>query len=521
MKKEYKYKIGKKEIVREYEYIPIRFIISLIFIVLEVALIIGLAIFLCYKEPWLYLVAVVAQTYCVLKIIASNDNPEYKAPWLLVVIVLPIAGFMLYFIFYSRQLGRRYVKRLKEISKTYYKKDDGDILQRLKSEDEIAHGQAKMLCSTADSCIFASVKQTYFSSGETMMQSLLEDLKGAKRFIYLEFFIIEKGLFWDCILQILKRKVKEGVEVKVIYDDFGCMTKLPADYYKTLKSYGIESTVFSYLKPTASSELNNRTHRKIVVIDGFIGYTGGVNVADEYINKKSLFGHWKDCAIRIEGEAVWEFTELFLTDFGLNVRKLPAVKQELYPLHKLQNESGYVIPFGDGPTPIYWRRVAKSAIQSMVECSTRYCYITTPYLIPDNDLCLSLENASLRGVDVRIVVPHIPDKKLVFAISKSYYQRLMKAGVKIYEYLPGFIHAKSYLVDDKYAIIGTVNLDYRSLAHNFENGVWLYKTQCLKDIKADMQNVFEKSLLMNDKKSKNNPFYRFLCAVIRIFAPLM
>ena len=287
----------------------------------------------------------------------------------------------------------------------------------------------------------------------------------------MEYFIIEEGTFWNSILEILKKKAAVGVEVKVLYDDIGCMMTLPGDYYKTLKSYGIEARPFSRLRGNADSEFNNRSHRKIMVIDGKIGYTGGVNIADEYINEIVKFGHWKDTAIRLEGEAVWELTKLFLVDFGINVKKLLAARNDWYPVQRNNSAQGYIIPFGDGPHPIYERRVGKSVIQNMLSSATRYAWITSPYLIIDNDLCTTFENTALRGVDVRIIVPHIPDKKLVFGMTRSFYHRLMAAGVKIYEYEPGFIHAKSYLVDDDYAMIGTINLDYRSLVHHFENGV--------------------------------------------------
>jgi len=298
------------------------------------------------------------------------------------------------------------------------------------------------------------------------------------------------------------------------------MRTLPGNYARKLKKQGIEATAFSYLKPVLSGEFNNRTHRKIAIIDGYIGYTGGVNLADEYINEIKRFGYWKDCAIRLEGECVWELTELFLTDYGVNVLKMPTLREDLYPTCA-NEEDGYVIPFGDGPSPMYQNRVAKSAIKNLIDSSTKYCWITTPYLIPDNDICLSLENAALRGVDVVIVTPDIPDKRIVFAITKSYYPRLMKAGVKIYQYTPGFIHAKSYLADGKNAIIGTVNLDYRSLAHNFENGVWLYKAKCIEDIEADLKQVISESKKIDKKMLKINPLRKFMRGIIKIFAPLM
>lgn len=520
MKKSYEYNIKGKKIKKEYEYIPLRYILSMTVIVAEIVLIIGLVMLAFYYSPYLYLLAVAVQIVCAVRIISSDDNPEYKAPWLLTVIILPVVGFMLYFIFYSRQMGKLYVRRLNDISKGYYKKDDSNDFERLKEENELVYTHAKMLCNTADSHLFSDTKLKYFSCGSSMMQSLLKDLERAEKFIYLEFFIIEEGKFWNSILDILNKKVNEGVEVKVIYDDIGCMRTLPGNYARKLKKQGIEATAFSYLKPVLSGEFNNRTHRKIAIIDGYIGYTGGVNLADEYINEIKRFGYWKDCAIRLEGECVWELTELFLTDYGVNVLKMPTLREDLYPTCA-NEEDGYVIPFGDGPSPMYQNRVAKSAIKNLIDSSTKYCWITTPYLIPDNDICLSLENAALRGVDVVIVTPDIPDKRIVFAITKSYYPRLMKAGVKIYQYTPGFIHAKSYLADGKNAIIGTVNLDYRSLAHNFENGVWLYKTKCIEDIEADLKQVISESKKIDKKMLKINPLRKFMRGIIKIFAPLM
>ena len=322
-------------------------------------------------------------------------------------------------------------------------------------------------------------------------------------------------------MEILKKKAAAGVEVKVLYDDIGCMATLPGNYHVILKQYGIEATPFSRLKGNADSEFNNRSHRKITVIDGKIGYTGGVNIADEYINAIERFGHWKDTAIRLEGEAVRELTKLFLVDFGINKRKMEITGTDLYPMQLKMKEQGYLIPFGDGPYPIYEHRIGKSVIQNMLSGATKYAWVTSPYLIIDNDLCTDFENAALRGVDVRIIVPHIPDKKLVFAMTRSFYHRLMKAGVKIYEYEPGFIHAKSYLVDDDYAMIGTINLDYRSLVHHFENGVWMYQCDACKSLKADMEDTLNKSILVTEDMLKQSLAQRFICSVVRVFAPMM
>ncbi len=520
MKRTYQYQVNEKTIQKEYNYIPFRYIIAIFLTLLEVLAVIGIVTALCYYIPYFYIAAYITSIGCILKIISSDDNPDYKVPWILFVMIVPIAGFMIYFMFYSRRLQKKYIKRLRELNDHAYKKSDADLLEELKQKDPMIAADAKMLINIADTHLFTNTKQTYFSLGEDMFKSLLADLQKAQKFIYMEYFIIEEGTFWNSILKILKEKAAQDVEIKVLYDDIGCMTTLPGNYSKILKQNGIEATPFSRLRGNADSEFNNRSHRKITVIDGKIGYTGGINIADEYINDVVKFGHWKDTAIRLEGEAVWELTKLFLSDYGINVRKMPLIRDDCYPVQS-NTEPGYIIPFGDGPRPIYDRRVGKSVIQNILSSATKYVYMTSPYLIIDNDLCVSTENAALRGVDVRIIVPHIPDKKLVFTMTRSFYHRLMEAGVRIYEYTPGFIHAKSYIADDKYAMIGTINLDYRSLVHHFENGVWMYGTKSIADIKCDIDATLDKSMEITPEMLKTNLPTRIICSLVRVFAPML
>ncbi len=521
MKKTITYDVNQKTVEKEINYIPVRYIIAVFITLLEVLAVIGIVIAFCYYVPYFYLAAWATEIACVIQIIASDDNPDYKVPWLLFVLIIPIAGFMLYFMFYSRTLQKRFIRRLGELKSRIYIKKDDVLLAELKKENPTAAAQARMLCNIAETHVFTDTKQEYFALGEEMYQRMLPDLAGAEKFIYMEYFIIEEGKFWNSILEILKQKVTAGVEVKVLFDDIGCMMTLPGDYHKTLKAFGIEAVPFSRLKGNADSEFNNRNHRKILVIDGKVGYTGGVNIADEYINEIEKFGHWKDTAIRLEGEAVWELTKLFLVDFGINTKKLAEPRNDLYPIQQDIQERGYIIPFGDGPNPIYIHRVGKGVIQNMLSGATEYAWMTSPYLIIDNDLCTDLENAALRGVDVRIIVPHIPDRKTVFGMTRSFYPRLMAAGVKIFEYEPGFIHAKSYLVDDAYAMIGTINLDYRSLVHHFENGVWMYKCSAIEAIKEDILDTFEKCIEVTPDMLKTNLLQRSMRAVVRIFAPML
>ena len=522
MKKKTVYTVNGKRIEREVNYIPVRYIIAMMITVFEILAIIGVVVALCYFVPYFYLAVLATQICCVVGIIATDDNPDYKIPWLLFVMILPIAGFMLYFLFYKRNLNKKFRRRLEELFARRYEKDDSETFTRLHAEDPTAATQAQMLCSIADTRLFTNTKQEYFSLGEEMWTRLLSDLRGAQKFIFMEYFIVEEGKFWNSILEILKEKAADGLEVKVVYDDIGCMSTLPGNYAKRLKKFGIEATPFSRLRGSADGEFNNRSHRKNTVIDGVIAYTGGVNIADEYINEVKRFGHWKDVGVRLEGDAVWEMTRLFLVDYGMNVKRAEEWKNTYFPNFEYgKTEQGYVIPFGDGPKPIYSRNVGKSVILNLLSAATEYVDITTPYLILDNELCSAIENTALRGVRVRIILPHIPDKKLVFEATRSFYKRFLDAGVEIYEYTPGFIHAKIYLVDGQYAMIGTINLDYRSLVHHFENGVWMYRCDCIKDVEKDIRETVEKSEKIEREKWKVSVPKRMLRSLVRIFAPLL
>ncbi|MBQ7412439.1 MAG: cardiolipin synthase [Clostridia bacterium] len=521
MKRKFTYRVNKKIIEKEINHIPVRYITAVFISALEVALTIAIMVVLCIYVPYFYIATVITYIASVITIIASEDNPDYKIPWLVIVLTLPIAGFMLYFMFYSRKLKKKYISRLVELHESTCQKDDSELFEELRLESPMAHNQAKMLCNLANTHLFTNTKQVYFSLGEQMYKSMLEDLSKAEKFIYMEYFIIEEGEFWNSILEILKQKANAGLEIKVVYDDIGCMNTLPGNYYKQLQRLGIECVQFSKFRIQADSEFNNRSHRKITIIDGKIAYTGGVNLADEYINKVKRHGHWKDGGIRLEGEAVWELTDLFLVDFGINTKNGWQAKHNIYPKIDDIRENGYLVPFGDGPRPMYKRRVAKTAILQMLNTATEYVYITTPYLIIDNELCQAIENTALRGVDVKIITPHIPDKKFVFSMTRAHYQRFIDTGVQIYEYTPGFIHAKNYIADDKYAIIGTVNLDYRSLVHHFENGVWMYKCDSIKDIKADIEETIAQSERITKEMTRARPLQRLFRSLIKLFSPLL
>lgn len=520
MKKKLRYYVNGKLVEKDVNYIPVRFIIAVLLAVMATMSVMAIVVLMCLYIPLFYLLMWITEIGCIIQIASSNENPDYKVPWLLVVMVIPVAGLMLYFMFHSRKLKKKYLRRMETLKNNAYKMEDERNFALLEKENTGVKNQAKMLCSISESHLFRNTCQRYFPLGDDMFPSMIEDMKKAEKFIFLEYFIIEEGAFWNSILDVLEEKVRQGVEVRVVYDDIGCMNTLPGNYWLVLRSYGIQATPFALLRGNADSEFNNRSHRKILVIDGKVGYTGGVNIADEYINRIERFGHWKDVGIRLEGEAVSELTKLFLLDFGLNVRREPEIRQNYFPAYSMP-EDGYVIPFGDGPVPVYAYQVGKCVIQNMLNQANRYVWMMSPYLIIDNEMCKSIENAALRGVDVRIIVPHIPDKKLVFQMTRSYYARLMESGVQIYEYEPGFIHAKCYLADDEMAMVGTINLDYRSLVHHFENGVWMYNCSCLASIRQDFSDTFEKCIHVETNMLNKNILNRLLRALVKIFAPML
>lgn len=521
MKLKYKVRTAEGEEERTFSYIPLRFIAAILLSVAMTLAVIGIVLALCHYVSYFYLAAMATQVAAAITIIASSDNPDYKIPWLVIVLLIPVGGFMLYYLFYSRKPDRKYRRRMPLIRSSKAFRAPPDCSRDIYRAGPPAATQAKMLCTISGSHIYPAGELRYFPLGEDMFAQMLRDLQTAERFIFLEYFIIEEGLFWNSILDILKEKAAQGVEVKLIYDDIGCMMTLPGNYYQTLRDFGIEAVPFAFLKGNADSEFNNRSHRKLLIIDGKIGYTGGVNLADEYINAIVKYGHWKDIGIRLAGSGVQELTKLFFEDFSINSREMPRILPSHFPQQAAGASNGYVVPFGDGPRPFYRRQVGKCVIQNMLASANRYMWIMSPYLVIDNELCMSLENAALRGVDVRIIVPHIPDKQLIFEMTRSSYPQLMEAGVKIYEYTPGFIHAKCYLADSLYAMVGTINLDYRSLVHHYEDGVWMYRCPVIDTIRDDFTSTFEKSRRVRRGDLKTSLPRRVLRAALKLFAPMM
>lgn len=460
----------------------------------------------------------------VLEIVNKWTNPANKLSWTFIILLSPMVGLMLYTTFGRSELTKKTERRLdtivKEVGAYFYQTPE--IKEDLERKDKAVLGQSKYINDWGGYPIYRNTQTKYYRSGEEMFPDMLKELEKAEHFIFLEYFIIEEGYMFDTMVEILARKAAEGVDVRVIYDDIGCINTLPPKYNKKLESMGIKCAVFNPFRPILSVVMNNRDHRKIFVVDGKVGFTGGINLADEYINEKSRFGYWKDTGVCLEGEAVWNLTAMFLTAWSYVNHSREDYKEYMPQIYQTESPEtdGYVQPYGD--SPLDHETVGENIYLNMINDAENYVYIFTPYLIIDNEMLVSLCNAAKRGVDVRIVTPGIPDKKLIFLLTQSHYEPLLRAGVKIYQYTPGFIHAKSFLCDDKVGTVGSINLDYRSLYLHFECGVFMYRTKALEQLKKDCLDTFEQSEEMTLEFCRNqNVFIRILQGMMRLVAPLL
>ncbi len=499
-----------------------RFFLGAVFIAVEFAFFIVLFTVVAGSFWPITVLAWVFYIITLLYILNRDEIPENKLPWLVIMLLLPVVGAAVFVLLSSNKASKKEYQRFEKSAKKMrpYMQQTNNI-EKLKELDTDAYAQARFLYSAAKMPVFDKSRTTYYPLGEDFYCDLLTELKKAKLFIFLEYFIVQEGVMWDSIHKVLKDKVSRGVDVYMLYDDLGCIATLPDNYYKTLCDEGIHCMPCNKFKPILSHIHNNRDHRKITVIDGKVGFTGGINLADEYINAIVKYGHWKDTAVKIEGEAVKSLTALFVSLWNMQTEKQLDSEKYLTATRGGDCGEGYVIPFGDSPSPIDTEDIGKTVYINMLNCARDYVYICTPYLICDRELINAMCNASRRGVDVRIITPHIPDKKLVFRMTQSNYKKLIDAGVKVYEYTPGFIHAKSFVCDDKFAVCGTINLDYRSLVHHFECGAWMYGTECIDDMKNDFLMTVSRSQLISHKQATLGFVDRVFAEVMKVFSPLL
>ena len=460
----------------------------------------------------------------VLRIVSRRMNPSYKLAWTFVILMFPVLGLFIYYVFGRSELTKRTRNRMQKVSDEVMTllPDDGSIQERMRSSSESAANQSHYISQWAKFPVYENTATQYYASGEEMFPDMLKALQEAEHFIFLEYFILDEGTMYDQVTEILIRKAKEGVDVRLIYDDMGCITTMPAHFYRKLQAHGIKCAAFNPFRPILSVILNNRDHRKIFVVDGKIAFTGGINIADEYINAKKRFGYWKDTGIRLEGDAVWSFTCMFLSMWDYIVRSSEDYSRFMPQVHQTQEfaTDGFVQPYGD--TPLDKENTGENVYMNIISRARRYVYIFTPYLIIDNEMKTILCNAAKSGVDVRIVTPGIPDKKLVYLLTQADYGILIENGVKIYQYTKGFIHAKCFVCDDEIATVGSINMDYRSLYLHFECGVFLYQSKAVLQVKEDAWNTIAQSEPVTQEFCKNRKWYvRLLQSVLRLFAPML
>lgn len=508
--------------IRKFRLLMSKYGFSITIILIELILVFGIILYMSQIAPiiWVTLVFLISVA-TVIAIVNRSMSPESKVTWLIVTFV-PVFGPLLYLMFGERRLSKKELKQLQELNSIAFHENNGRQLHlQLQETDKPAYGIINaLLHMDSNAEVYDHTDSQFFANGEEMWQQMLEDLKRAEKFIFLEYYIVDEGLMWDSILEVLEEKAAQGVEVKMLYDDIGCMVTLPGDYTVHLRSKGIDAHKFNKVIPRMTVAYNNRDHRKILVIDGQISYTGGINLADEYINRIERFGHWKDSGIRIDGPATQAFTRLFLMNWYINRGEISDFDQ--YHLeNQTRSGSGLCIPYGSGPKPIYQMKVGKNVYQNLINQAEDFVYITTPYLIIDYDLTEDIKNAAMRGVDVRIVTPFVPDKKIIQLITRGAYPDLLSAGVRIFEYTPGFIHSKQMIVDDRFAAVGTINLDYRSLVHHYENAVLLYKTESIADIRQDFEDIFEVSQEIFSDTINPTWYQMIIKEVTQLFAPML
>ena len=458
----------------------------------------------------------------VLYLLNSRLDPTAKITWLVVVLVFPVFGAILYW-FTTCEVGHKAVKgRVAQILKETKEQipQDPAVQSRLEAENPGAASLARYLRRNACHPVYENTAVTYFPSGEDKWAEMLRQLEQAQSFIFLEYFIVDEGLMWGRILEILARKAKEGVDVRVMYDGTCEFSTLPHSYPKRLKELGIRCKVFSPVIPLISTHYNYRDHRKILVIDGHTAFTGGVNLADEYINQIEKFGHWKDEAIMLKGDAARSFTLLFLQMWDIDEKELESASFLSAAIPVPEVSSGFVLPYGD--CPLDDDRVGERVYMDILNRAQRYVHSMSPYLILDGEMETALKFAAERGVDVKLSLPGIPDKSAPYSLAKTHYASLLDSGVKLYEYTPGFVHAKLFVSDDREGVAGTINLDYRSLYHHFECAAWMYGVPCLEDMERDFQATLLECRTVTQETIRKETWTRKLMGrVLKAVAPLM
>ena len=499
-----------------------RFFIIALLLILQVGLMVVVYVGFTEHLPVLLHLQWIFTFGMIIYLFNSSMDSSAKLTWMLIISILPIAGaFML--LWTQSNFGHHRAAELvsRQIADTQDMIDQPqNVVKEIEHDGSGTDDLSKYLGNTGCFPVYDKTEVTYFPIGEEKFEAMLRELEKAEKYIFMEYFIVEEGYMWGRILDVLTRKAEAGVDVRVMYDGMCEMSTLPADYWKLLEKAGIHSKAFSPIKPFVSSHYNYRDHRKILVIDGKVAFNGGVNLADEYINRIERFGHWKDTAVMLEGPAVKTFTLMFLQMWNIGAENADYKEFLEASDTEAADAKGYVMPYCDDPYDRY--KAGEAVYMDILNRATDYVHIMSPYLILDGELETALCFAAQRGVDVKLILPGIPDKKLAYALAKTHYRVLHNAGVKIYEYTPGFVHAKVFVSDDTKAVVGTINLDYRSLYHHFECATYMYKTECIADVEKDFQETLSKCRAVTSETIKNEKFsYKLMGSLAKMISPLM
>lgn len=458
-------------------------------------------------------------------ILNARQNSSFKLMWIIFILAVPLVG-VVFFLFTKVQPGTKYISnRIDQIleEERLFLRPSREAVNKVLVSSKQEFGLFKYIYEKGNYPVYDNASIKYFPLGEDKFEEMVYQLEKAKDFIFLEYFIVERGYMWDTILEILTRKVKEGVEVRFMYDGTNTLSLLPKNYPERMEARGIKCKVFAPMTPFLSTHQNNRDHRKILVIDGHTAFTGGINLADEYINRRERFGHWKDTAIMVKGEAVNSFTLMFLQMWNITETRKENFGRYMYTggyIETGMRNGGYIVPYGDSPYDD--EELGKKVYLDIINRANDYVHIMTPYLIIDEELIDALTFAAQRGVEVKMILPHIPDKKYAYWLARTHYHELISEGVEIYEYTPGFVHAKVFTSDDEKAVVGTINLDYRSLFLHFECAAYIWKNPVIMDVEMDFQQTLKHCRKMTLKDCKEyNKLFKLLGQVLRLIAPLM
>lgn len=474
------------------------------------------------EYPWIASLTDLVAVALVLWIYIKQMNSTMKMLWIMLILVSPILGVCLYILFGRSDVTKGMRLRFEKIDTELADKtvQAPEVIERLEQQDFAIANQSRYILNYGKYPVYENTEVTYYPEAFMGIEAQKTAMKEAKKYIFMEYHAIEDRISFAEIHEILKKKAEEGVEVRILYDDVGSIGFINRDFVKRMEKYGIQCRIFNPVIPILDIFMNNRDHRKITIIDGKIGFTGGYNLADEYFNITQPYGYWKDTGLRLEGEAIGSLVVMFLQMWN-SVKKTDVdYDQYLLPDYKAENAKGFVQPYAD--TPLDDELTGENVYLNIIKNAKKYVYFMTPYLIISDEMTRELVLAAKRGVDVRIITPGIPDKKTVYRITRSYYDALVLQGVRIYEYTPGFCHGKMCVADDEVAVVGTINLDYRSLYLHFENGVFLFDCPAVGSIRKDFDSTFAQSEDVTEKyRQRKSVLGRIGSSILRLVAPLL